>query len=117
MTLEKFNALKNERISEIDTAANAMGIKPKSETPVVETPVVETPVSSDDSVSKDSGKTNLIRKVGYPVLGGVVFGVSGMLLAKKLEKNEKVFIIGGVVLGATLGFLILKNWENKNSKK
>lgn len=108
-------SLKDERINETNTAANTTSTttQPKAEEKTATTPPVTTTAPS----ANPSPKKDMLRMVGYPVVIGAIGGVGGMMLAKKLEKNNKVFIIGGVVVFAALGFMLYKRWEKKNSTK
>lgn len=98
--------LKNERISETTNAANDSGaIKTdsKSEEKKEITTVVEP-------------KNKMIRQISYPVVIGSIGAFIGVGIAKNMNKDKKNFVIGGVIIGAGLGYTLYKYWENKNFK-
>lgn len=68
---------------------------------------------SDDDIKKSSvdgdTKKDDEKKMnfGVPVITGLGVGVLSYLLAKKYNKNVLIFSIGGIILGATVGHLII----------
>jgi hypothetical protein len=98
---------KNERISEVDDAANST-----ENSEVKPTEKIETENKSDNSSKRD-----LIRMVGYPLTIGSLLGLGGSMLASKLNKNKKVFAIAGILVGVGLGYTLFLNYEKKNLGK
>lgn len=111
MSTETTN-LKNERINETNTAANTTTVsEPKTEQKAEQKTAAPTTTAPTTAPKKD-----MMRMVGYPLVIGGVGAVGGMFLANKLGKDKKMFIIGGFVVGAAVGFALYKRWEKKNSK-
>ena len=102
------NTLKDERINDTNTAAN------NTDTTSTE---VKSEIKEVIVDKKDVSKNNTFRMIGYPVVIGSVFGVGGLVLSNKLNKNKAFFVISGVTIGATLGFFLYKNWSKKQVSK
>lgn len=109
MTTE--TTLKNERISETNIAANTTGNK------------AENNASDKSTIIKDaiplstSSKNKEVYMVAFPVVFGSVGIIGGSMIAKKLGKNKKVFIVSGLLIGLTLGYFIHKVLDKKNTNK
>jgi len=113
MSTTQTSNLKNERINETNTAANTTATQttePKAEQKTA------TPATAPTTPSASDPKKDMMRMIGYPIVIGGVGAVGGMLLANKLGKDKKMFIIGGFVVGAAIGFALYKRWEKKNTK-
>lgn len=108
MSKEITNVLKDERINETNTAANT--------SPAVEA-ISEDKQSIPVEVKEEKPKASAFRMIAYTVVLGSVGALSGMQLAKKLNKNNKLFIVSGVLLGASLGYVLFKNWDKNNNLK
>jgi len=104
-------SLKKERISEIDNAANSTE---KSEGTSTNKIVDETKIVTKP---KNASKKDMIRMIGYPLAIGSFLGLSGSILASKLNKNKKVFAIAGILFGVGLGYTLFLNYEKKNLGK
>lgn len=100
-------SLKKERIGDTDSAANSNVFENKDITPEVK----ETNVN--ENKQNISNSKDMLRLVVYPVVVGSVFGIGGSLLASKLNKNKKLFVISGILVGAGLGYAL---YLNKNKK-
>lgn len=100
---ETNDTLKKERIAETNTAANTDSSAKK-----------ETATEAKEQAPAAEPKNKTVRMIAYPVVIGGLGAFGGMALAGKFNKSKTWFVIGGVVIGASAGFLLYKNWEKRN---
>lgn len=107
--MEETTTLKDERINETNTAANA-----PSDSTEVKTETKETVATTPTKVNETSLlKNDMVKMIGYPVIIGSVVGFGGLFLAKKLNKNKNLFVVSGVLLGALAGYAIYTKTTKK----
>lgn len=106
---ETNDTLKKERIAETNNAANTDSSKR-----TVGENVGELKTESQNQAQVSEPKNKTIRMIGYPVVIGSLGLIGGIALSNKLNKSKTWFVVGGVIIGASAGFLLYKNWEKRN---
>ena len=100
---ETLNTPKSERINEISNAATNTEEKKD--------------MAKEEQPKTKPNKNIMLRQIGYPASIGLVGGLIGYTIAEKINKHKTVLVVGSVLFGATIGFIMFNRFKNKQDDK